>query len=449
MVSETGKSNINNILSNPSDIFFEKSRKNIETYSIIALFSLISSIILLSLNLYLLSGCMIIACASIGIIISRKVSALNRRYKKSINEFSSLNQRNDDVITDFSHKIREPLNNLVIIADMLMESGLEKKQKELLETFIASTNNMVTTVNELSMQPAGNLTYGSRKAFKFNLLSTIQNTIELYNLKDKANIDFILEKKELSDFECYGDPIILKQIFLDLFNTIENQVSEKAIMVLINLNITKETGNKRIISLRLQTDKRIVIIDDIGIEQNLAARFISLENGTFSQDIGDNSTVLTILLPFVNPVAEAKQKIASSKIEELIQKDKIHKELKDLKILLVEDNLINQRITLLTLKPLVKSIDTAINGKEALDKFGTANYDLILMDIQMPVMSGLVATEKIRALEFTTNSHIPILAITANAMIGDKEKCLSSGIDDYISKPFQPAALIEKIKRII
>jgi CheY-like chemotaxis protein len=99
--------------------------------------------------------------------------------------------------------------------------------------------------------------------------------------------------------------------------------------------------------------------------------------------------------------------------------------------------------------PLVHSIDTASNGKEALDKFGITSFDLILMDIQMPVMSGLVAAEKIRALESTTNTHVPIIAITANAMIGDKEKCLSVGIDDYISKPFQPAALIDKIKKTI
>ena len=117
--------------------------------------------------------------------------------------------------------------------------------------------------------------------------------------------------------------------------------------------------------------------------------------------------------------------------------------------MLVEDNLINQKITHLTLKPLVASIETASNGKEALDKFGNAAFDLILMDIQMPVMSGLIAAEKIRALEASTNSHVPIIAITANAMLGDKEKCISAGIDDYISKPFQPSALIEKIKKYI
>ncbi len=449
MVSETENSVKSNGIIKSSEEIFEKKRKTIETYSIIILLILISAVLLISFNQKLLAGCLIIAGASLGVIIVRKASELNKKFKESLNEFSSLNERKDDVIIDFSHRIREPLNNLVIISDMLMESGLQKKQKELLETFIASTNNMVTIVNELTMQSAGNLSYEHRKAIKFNLLSTIQNTIELYSLKDKANIDFILNKKEFSDFECFGDPIILKQIFLDIFNTIEIQSSERVIKVTINLKKTKETGAESIIDLRIQTDNPIVLINDKGVEKSLAARFISSGRGTFGQEIGTNSTVLNIFLPYANPVTEIKQNIASQKIEELIQKDKIHKDLKDLKILLVEDNLINQKITLLTLKPLVYSIDTASNGKEALDRFGTTNFDLILMDIQMPVMSGLVAAEKIRALEATTKSHVPIIAITANAMIGDKEKCLSAGIDDYISKPFQPAALIEKIKKII
>ena len=176
---------------------------------------------------------------------------------------------------------------------------------------------------------------------------------------------------------------------------------------------------------------------------------ITAGKGTYNQEFGKDFTVLNISLPFNNPAPEPKQQIAYSKIEALIKKEQIRKELKDIKILLVEDNLINQKITLLTLKPLVNSIDTASNGKEALDKFGTATYDLILMDIQMPVMSGILAAEKIRALESSTNSHVPIIAITANAMLGDKEKVISSGIDDYISKPFQPSALIEKIKKFL
>ena len=445
MVKETG---INNeAINNLSDELIEKNMKMTERYSYASLLGLIISIILLSVDLRLLSGIFIIASACFVILLIKKGSAMLKDSRESLKEFSFLSEKKDDVITDFSHKIREPLNNIVIITDMLMESGLQTKQKELLETFVASTNNMITTVNDLTMHSAGNLSYETRKHIRFNLLSTIQNTIELYNLKDKANIDFILNKKEFSDFECFGDPIIIKQIFLDLFNTIENQNSDVPTKVTINLKKEREIGNESFIGLRIQTDKNIILIDSKKTEGSLAAKLISAGKGSYSQEFGKNFTVLNISLPFTNPVHETKQHIASPKIEALIQKEQIRKELKDIKILLVEDNLINQKITLLTLKPLVNSIDTASNGKEALDKFGTASYDLILMDIQMPIMSGLLAAEKIRALESSTNSHVPIIAITANAMLGDKEKVISSGIDDYISKPFQPSALIEKIRK--
>ncbi len=449
MSIESGNNSKNADFEKSPQEFFDKNRKEIEKYSIIALFLLIAAVLLLSFNLRLFSGIFMISAAAIGLIINRRSTMINRRIKESLTTSSLQNEQKDDVIIDFSHKIREPLNNLVIIVDMLIESGLQKKQKELFDTFLASTNNMVTIVNELTMKSAGNLSFQQRKAIKFNLLSTIQNTIELYNLKDRANIDFILNRKEFSDLECFGDPIILKQIFLDLFNTIENQVSDRPAMVTITLKKEKETDRESFIGLRIQTDDSIVLIDETGGEKSLAARLIASSKGTFRQEVGNNSTVLNIMMPYVSPQPDAKQKPGSHKIEELIQKEKTHKEMKDLKILLVEDNLINQKITLLTLKPLVHTIDTAANGKEALDKFGTSNYDLILMDIKMPVMSGLVASEKIRALESTTNSHVPIIAITANAMIGDKEKCLSAGIDDYISKPYQPAALINKIKNLL
>lgn len=423
--------------------------KDITLWSYAVISGLILGIFLIMFNLRFLSGLILIASAAAGILLSKKVLSLIVALKNSLKETAASNEKKDEVITNFSHKIREPLNNVVIIADMLMESGLQKKQKELLETFVASTNNMVTTVNELTMQSADNVSLEPKKYIRFNLLSTVQNTIELYSLKDKANIDFILNKREFTDFECFGDPISLKQILLDIFNTIENHNTERQTKVTINLRKEKEGINEIIVGIRIQIDKVIVLVDEKEPEQSLAARMISARKGKFTQEFGGNYTVLDIALPFTNIIRETRMSTASPKIGELLQKEKIHKELKDIKILLVEDNLINQKITLLTLKPLVSSIDTASNGKEALDKFGTAHFDIILMDIQMPVMSGLLAAEKIRALESSTNTHIPIIAITANAMLGDREKCISAGIDDYISKPFQPSALVEKIKKYI
>jgi len=97
----------------------------------------------------------------------------------------------------------------------------------------------------------------------------------------------------------------------------------------------------------------------------------------------------------------------------------------------------------------VKNIEIANNGKEALDRFGTSRFDIILMDIQMPIMNGIVTTRKIREIEASTNTHTPIIAITANALQGDREECIAAGMDDYLSKPFQIEVLIQKMKRLL
>jgi CheY-like chemotaxis protein len=426
---------------------YESERKVIERFSYISLLTLIVAVILLSFNLRLAAGCVIILTAAIGVIVVRKSLNLIRRAGDSLSEVSDSSEKKDDVITDFSHRIREPLNNLVVIGDLLIESGLQKKQKELLETFIASTNNMVDTVNELTMQSAGTISYEERKKIRFNLITTIQNTIDLFNLKDVTNIDFILGNKDFNQYEVTGDPIILKQIFLDLFNTIETQLGGRKIMVNITLRKLRETGDETFINFRIQTDKDLILIDEKGLPGNLAAKLILSGKGYFHQEFGNNFTVLDISLPFLKISFDLRKHLITPVTQEDVLLKPPTKDLKDVNILLVEDNLINQKITLLTLKPLVSNIDTALNGLEALEKFQKSKYDIILMDIQMPVMSGLVAAEKIRAIEIENNSHVPIIAITANAMLGDKERCLSAGMDDYISKPFQPAALIDKIKK--
>ena len=115
-----------------------------------------------------------------------------------------------------------------------------------------------------------------------------------------------------------------------------------------------------------------------------------------------------------------------------------------MKILLVEDNLLNQRIVLFSLKKYNHIVTIANNGLEAVEKFKTAQFDVILMDIMMPVMDGLEATVKIREVEVTNNAgkRTPIIALTANTMDNDRNKCLSYGMDEFMAKPFD----IEKLK---
>lgn len=416
-------------------------------YFVIALLLMILAVILIPFNLRFVSGILIISAAALLILNTRKTKNLINSAIDSYDDATSSVDRKDEIISDLSHRIREPLNNIAIAGDLLMSSGLQKKQRELLETILASANNMVNTMNDLTMQSAGTISRRAAEKIRFNILSTIQNTIELYKRKEKSGLDIIFSKKDLSEFECIGDPVFLKQIFLDLLNSIELQ-SDPMVKVTIGVKKENETGRKKTVSFRIQTDKKIAFSGKDHKSGQLAPRLIKLQKGSIDLESGENCTVVNIVMPF--------EHISSSTRETRLPDDmtpagkkKEPVEMKDINVLLVEDNLITQKITLLTLNPLVKSIDTATNGKEAIEKLASSEYDLILLDIQMPVMDGILAAEKIRKKESGSESHIPIIAITADAMIGDQEKCISAGIDDYISKPFQPSALIEKIKMIM
>jgi CheY-like chemotaxis protein len=121
-----------------------------------------------------------------------------------------------------------------------------------------------------------------------------------------------------------------------------------------------------------------------------------------------------------------------------------------LSILLVEDNILNQRITTFSLKKFNHEVDIANNGLEAVNKYREKDYDVILMDIMMPVMDGLEATSQIRKFEKETPSknHTPVIAITANTLDNDRDKCLATGMDEYMAKPFDMNRLNEIFKEL-
>jgi signal transduction histidine kinase/CheY-like chemotaxis protein len=120
-----------------------------------------------------------------------------------------------------------------------------------------------------------------------------------------------------------------------------------------------------------------------------------------------------------------------------------------LSILIAEDNLVNQRLLVRLLEKQGHRLTTALNGQEALNALGEGRFDLVLMDVQMPVLGGLEATAAIRQRERLEGGRMPIIAITAHAMKGDRERCLDAGMDGYVSKPVQPAELAAEIKRVL
>jgi two-component system sensor histidine kinase/response regulator len=120
-----------------------------------------------------------------------------------------------------------------------------------------------------------------------------------------------------------------------------------------------------------------------------------------------------------------------------------------LNVLLVEDNLVNQKLAIGVLGKNQHAVTVANNGREAVEHFQTGKFDLILMDVQMPVMDGFEATAQIRELESRSGIHTPILAMTARAMESDREECLAAGMDDYLSKPIRIAVLMEKLNSLM
>ena len=118
-----------------------------------------------------------------------------------------------------------------------------------------------------------------------------------------------------------------------------------------------------------------------------------------------------------------------------------------MRVLVAEDNPVNQQVALLLLRKRGCSVVLAGDGKQALPAIGRETFDVVLMDLQMPEMDGLEATAAIRAREAVSGGHLPIIALTAHAQSGDRDKCLSAGMDGYISKPIQPHELTEAIEK--
>jgi len=365
-----------------------------------------------------------------------------------ISELASIAEKNEDVINSFSHKIREPLNNLVLLGNMLKETATSPQQQELVETFVASTGSMVEVVHELTMETAGNITFERRGEIRFRLGPIIRDTIDLMKLNRRHEQSLIIyDDRGEGDTEYTGDPIILKQILIDLLSAAVSGTTDR-VTIKIQAREAGERDGMNKIEFTLSSNNPVVFIGEGRQPWPLSGRLIRDTGGTW-QETSAGAGSYFVFIVNMRKAGKIEKTSAASTLMKGMTKEKNKKELKDLSILLVEDNPINQRITQLMLEPLVKRFEVARNGKEALDMFGTSRYDLILMDVQMPVMNGLLAADKIRGLEMSTQEHVPIIAITANAMLGDREQCLAVGMDDYISKPIEPDVLIEKITALI
>jgi len=396
-------------------------------------------------------------------------SLYSKRQEKSIQDSRIESRKKDDFLSTLSHQIRTPLNNLTMVSNLIDRKKMDSDQQDLLDTIIASTNNLINVVNNIVRVSKVEIDRTPESKASFNLFTTIDNTLKLFRDQFRDNLEINLIVTEQLKYNLTGDPIRLKQIFLNLLENITKVLSEEKFSILIEVSIAdiSEIEVNLLFEIRCPsialvnagnenykayvTGNKIPEGDPISFDLNIAQKILEIQGSRLNLTTDDEFTKFSFTLRYnldINKTLERDQEVSADS-EIVFPKFAEKVKLEDAKILLVEDNAINQKIVILSLKKYIKNVDVAANGKEALDKFGTTRYDLILMDIQMPVMNGIVATRKIRELEASTNTHVPIIAITANAMSGDKEECLAAGMNDYISKPFQVELLVTKMKNLL
>ncbi len=389
----------------------------------------------------------------------KKINESEEKFKTLYKQAEQASQAKSVFLANMSHEIRTPMNGVIGNTSMLLLNPLSQEQKQRARAIRSSADSMLSLINDIldfSKIEAGML-HVEHHDFDFNsfiddFASSIFNSVHAKGLSFTCIVNPELKRW------FKGDSNRIRQI---LYNLVNNSIkfTEQGS---ITIECTPSYSNSIYTIIKFQiTDTGIGV--NTNLQKDLFNRF-SQADGSTTRKFGGTGLGLSIckqlteimggkikFIPLPKKgcrIAFTIRLIKTQKPENISPTDKNNFTSANAKILVVEDNMTNQIVVKDMLEILNNEIDIASNGKEAITCLKRNKYDLVFMDCHMPIMDGYQATTEIR--EFSTselNYNIPIIAMTASAMSGDREKCLRSGMSDYMTKPIELSIIQQKLQQ--
>lgn len=377
--------------------------------------------------------------------------------KKKAEDLASQKQQ---FLSAMSHEIRTPLNAVIGYTHLLLDENPLPKQIDKLKSLQFSADNLLSLVNDIldhSKIESGKIEFAKTP---FKIRERLIGIREMFDIKArKKNLQLSLEVDQSLPEKVVGDPVRLNQILINLVGNAIKFTNKGEVVIYANVKAENEntvdiqfkvrdTGigiseekQKIIFDTFVQADSRILNeYGGTGLGLSISKNLVEFQKGKLEvESEPGKGSVFSFYIRFTKYVQHVPKKVKEG--------EKAEKPLDKAKVLLVEDNLINQKIASQFLSKWGADVTIAADGRKGLDKIQEEKFDFVLMDLQMPVMDGYESTQAIRALSEDYYKNIPIITLTADAFVEVKERTQAAGMNDYVTKPINPVEFLKVLKK--